>query len=219
MGSALYMVMKNFDAYIFDLDGTLANTRTDLAEGVNYALVQCGFAPLSREEVISYVGDGLSRLLERVLKENAAEWTERIRFHFDVHYREHLADHSELYPQTVAMLEAHNGKKLAVLSNKPHQYTVPLVEKLGIAPYFEVILGAGDAVPHKPDPAGLLQILEKLAVPPHRALMMGDSPNDVLVGQAVGAATGAITFGFRAAAELTALHPDFVLDSWDSFLE
>lgn len=198
---------------IFDLDGTLIDTRRDLANAVNYALEQTGHQALPLEVVVSYVGDGLNKFLERALGTlNEAE-IEILRQHFRHYYYEHIADFSLPYAGTTEMLEYYASKKKAVLTNKPQEFSDKLLERLGFYKYFSMVVGGQANLKLKPEPEGLMKILQHFAIEPSHALIIGDSENDILAGKAAGTFTCAVSFGFRPVESLSVLNPDFVIDN------
>lgn len=198
---------------IFDLDGTLVDTRRDLANAVNYALQQTGRQALPLEVVVSYVGDGLKKLLERVLGSVTEVELEEVRQHFRHYYFEHIADFSRPYTGTSEMLEYFAAKKKAVLTNKPQEFSDKLLERLGICKCFAMVVGGQTNLKLKPDPEGLIKILQYFTVQPTRAMLIGDSENDILAGKAAGIFTCAVTFGFRPLETLLPLHPDIVINN------
>lgn len=200
---------------IFDLDGTLVDTRRDLANAVNYALRQLGKSELDLPTLTSYVGDGIRKLLERALANPTEAELESGRQHFRHFYFEHLADFSEPYPGILDMLKHFAGKKKAVLTNKPQEFTEPLLQQLGLARHFKMMLGGQTQLKLKPDPEAILKILNQLEVSPAQAAMVGDGENDVLAGKAAGLMTCAVTYGFRPPENLLSLYPDFVAHAPD----
>jgi phosphoglycolate phosphatase len=189
---------QRFDLLVFDLDGTLADTRVDLARSVNHALALLGRPPLSLEAVVRLVGNGARRLIERALGE--PEETEEVEAglrSFTEHYREHCLIDTCLYPGVVEALDGLRGKRLAVLSNKPLGPSRTILEGLGIVERFARIEG-GDSVPEKkPDPAGLLGLIAGARLEPRRVLMVGDSAVDVQTARAAGVAVVGVLYGFR----------------------
>ncbi len=203
-------IHHEIDLLIFDLDGTLIDTRQDLANAVNYAAQQLGKKPLSLEQVTRLVGDGVRTFFVHAFEgESEATLAEALKF-FRQFYAEHLADHSRLYPRMREVLAHFHAQKKAVLSNKPQEFTLSLLQRLDLHTSFEIIIGGSPDFPLKPDPQALQAILQKLQTPAGRALMIGDGENDILVGQAAGVKTCAVTYGFRPAEKLLALQPDFV---------
>jgi phosphoglycolate phosphatase len=201
------------DLLIFDLDGTLVDTRLDLANAVNHALRQLGKNEIDLDIITGYVGDGVRKLLERALGEAAAAELENAHRHFRYFYHEHLADFSQPYPGIREMLE-HFGRKLkAVLTNKPQEFTDTLLQRLGLRQHFAMTIGGQPHLKLKPDPEAVRLILANLNVPPSRAVIIGDGENDILAGKAAGIATCAVTYGFRPTEKLLMLQPDFVIET------
>jgi phosphoglycolate phosphatase len=207
------MTQNHFEAelLIFDLDGTLVDTRRDLANAVNHVLRHLGKDELDLETITSYVGDGVRKLLERVLGNTTAEEVEKARQYFRQFYAEHLADFSQLYPGIREVLDYFSKKKKAVISNKPQEFTEALLQRLDIHDYFEMIIGGKPEIKLKPDPEAIQMILQTLKIPPIRSIIIGDGENDILAGKAAGIATCAVTHGFRPEEKLLALQPDFVI--------
>ncbi len=199
------------DLLVFDLDGTLIDTGRDLANAVNFALQQAGKDILPMEKIISFVGDGARTLLTRALDQPTAEDLQLAMRHFRAHYAAHLADFSKPYPGITDVLAHFRAKKKAVLTNKPHEFTLPLLERLRLSQAFDFIQGGQAQLPLKPDPQSLQNILSHLKVEAARALMIGDGENDILAGKAASAKTCAVTYGFRPKENLLALAPDFVI--------
>lgn len=199
------------DLLIFDLDGTLVDTRRDLANAVNYALRQLGKNELDLKTLTSYVGDGVRKLLQRALIHSSEAELEMARQHFRHFYFDHLADFSKPYDGIGDMLEHFAGKKKAVLSNKPQEFTDALLQRLEICKYFEMVVGGQENLKLKPDPEAILKILHELNTSSSRAVIIGDGENDILAGKAAGIKTGAAIYGFRPVEKLLALDPDFVI--------
>jgi len=199
------------DLLIFDLDGTLVDTRRDLANAVNNALRQMGRKEIDLETMTGYVGDGIRKLLERALGSAAENEVEIARRHFRQFYFEHIADFSKPYPGIPGLLEYFSGKKKAVLTNKPQEFTEALLQRLEICRHLEMIIGGQPNLELKPDPEAVLKILHHFQVAPSRAIMIGDGENDILAGKAAMMKTCAATYGFRPPEKLLALQPDFVI--------
>lgn len=192
-------------AAIFDLDGTLIDSRLDLCHAVNHALRTVGVPERSLEEVTGFVGEGVARLVSRALGGRsdllepalAAWWT---------FYGEHLLDNTVLYPGVRELLDA-AAIPLAVHTNKPGVPARRILEGLGIAERFVAVLG-GDEAPRKPDPAGTRRLLEALNVPAAEALFVGDSLVDVELARAVPMPVAAVSWGLVDAELLAAARPE-----------
>ena len=204
------------DLLIFDLDGTLVDSRLDLATLVNHALRGMGLSPLSVETVAGFVGDGVQALLTRALAAargvaDEAEVEAGLRA-FREHYAAHLLDATRSYPGVPEALQALSHKAMAVATNKPRAYALAILQGLGLHQHFRLVVG-GDSTPHrKPHPAQAETILAALGLPPSATLMVGDSPQDVAMARAVGCGACAVTYGLRSREELAAAAPDFLLD-------
>jgi len=200
-------------AIVFDLDGTLADTRLDIAAACNHALGCVGRGGRSVEEIAGMVGDGARALVARALGLATNDpLTDETLGHFNAYYPAHAADHATWMPGAREALDACAHLPLAVATNKPRAATVPLLEALGLAPRFKVVVAGGDA-PLKPDPAGILAALAALGVRPDEAWIVGDGPQDIGAGKAAGAVTVAVLGGFGREAALREARPDRLLPS------
>lgn len=204
---------------IFDLDGTLIDSRLDLVHSVNAALRHIGHAELPEHVIASYVGDGAPVLIQRALggeKIDEAVVRKGLEF-FLSYYREHKLDHTTVYPgvgQALGSIQkSTNGspRKLAVLTNKPVIPSKAIVEALGLAPYFLQIYGGNSFPTKKPDPEGARKLLEETGVRPEQAVIVGDSHTDIETGHNAGLWTIGVTYGF-APHTLEDAAPDVVVD-------
>lgn len=201
---------------IFDLDGTLLNTIDDLGEAANYALEQCGYPMHQISSYPFFVGNGVKRLLERVLPEDARteEMVEQMRAHFMQYYDCHNVDKTIPYPGIVELLEqlASRGVKMAVASNKYQR----AVEKL-IAHYFPMVEwvaveGQKENVPVKPDPSIVFEILLKCPTPKAEVLYVGDSGVDMETARRACVESVGVTWGFRPVKELQDFYADSIVN-------
>src|ERR1700693_3316674 len=189
---------------IFDLDGTLIDSRLDLVHSVNAALRHIGRAALPDDVIASYVGDGAPILIQRALGGEAVDDAlvrQGLQF-FLSYYREHKLDHTTVYAGVKealsAVQRASNGapRKLAVLSNKPIVPSRAIVEALGLGAFFIQIYGGNSFATKKPDPEGARKLLEETGVRPEEAAIVGDSHVDVETGQNAGLWTVGVSYGF-----------------------
>ncbi len=191
---------------IFDLDGTLIDSRLDLVHSVNAALRHIGRPALPDEVIASYVGDGAPILIQRALGGEVVEESvvrKGLEF-FLSYYREHKLDHTTVYPGIVDALKAiqssHNGtgtqRKMAVLSNKPVNPSRAIVEALGLGKFFSQVYGGNSFSTKKPDPEGARKLLAEYGVQPEHAAIVGDSQVDILTGRNAGMHTIGVTYGF-----------------------
>ncbi|MGC2196312.1 MAG: HAD-IA family hydrolase [Terriglobales bacterium] len=204
---------------IFDLDGTLIDSRLDLVHTVNAMLHHLGRPQLPGEVIATYVGDGAPMLVRRALGDpDDEELVRRALDYFLAYYREHKLDHTHVYAGVrealVAMGLSRNGhpRKMAVLSNKPVHPSRAIVEALGLGEFFAQIYGGNSFSTKKPDPLGAQTLLQENACPPRAALIVGDSSNDVLTGRNAGMWTVGVTYGF-APQSLELTPPDVRVDT------
>lgn len=205
---------------IFDLDGTLIDSRLDLVHSVNAALRHIGRPELPDDIIASYVGDGAPILIQRALGGEAADEPlvrKGLEF-FLGYYREHKLDHTTVYEGIQDALarirRSTNGtpRKMAVLTNKPVNPSRAIVEALGLSPFFAQVYGGNSFPTKKPDPEGARKLLEENAVQPEQAAIIGDSHVDVRTGRNAGLWTIGVTYGF-APHTLTGDQPDVFVDT------
>lgn len=208
-----------FDAslIIFDLDGTLVDSVPDIATGVDRSLADLGYAPAGDSRVREWVGNGSLKLMERALAAAGAEpaLLAEAHAHFLRHYAECLDERSTLYPGVEEALEHLRQRELtlAVCTNKPARFVRPLLEKLGIAGYFEILLGGDELPAKKPDPLPLLHLAERFARRVEQCLMVGDSVNDVDAAHAAGMPVVAVSYGYNHGVDIRDCAPNLVLDN------
>jgi phosphoglycolate phosphatase len=187
---------------IFDLDGTLIDSRQDLVNSVNAALRSLGRDELPSDEIAAMVGDGAPVLVRRALGETVGDdLVRRGLEYFLSYYREHKLDYTRLYdgiPEALETLQGSNGNRrvMSILTNKPVNPSRAIVEALGIANKFVSVYGGNSFETKKPDPLGINTILAETGVRPEEAVMIGDSAVDILTGRAAGTWTCGVTYGF-----------------------
>lgn len=201
---------------IYDLDGTLIDSRRDIADALNWTLKELSLEELPLERVSSFVGNGVKNLMQRALEESARTDTlpslDRSIKLFRKRYGEHLLDQTQLYPSARKVLEFFKDRKQAVFTNKPEDFSLKILKGLGIEAYFFRVVGGDRAFPKKPAPDAVHEILREAHVLPEEALLVGDSATDVETGRNSGVKTVAVTYGFGSRAEIDWAKPDFVLN-------
>jgi phosphoglycolate phosphatase len=207
---------NSLELIIFDLDGTLVDSGMDITNALNYAIAPYGFKPLTVEDAIKMVGEGLTRLIEKILGDNNASIKDAVLDRFIKYYSEHLADFTRPYPGVIKTLVMLGRYKKAVISNKRESLSKKLMEQLGLMKFFDVVLGSDSAAEKKPSPAPVKKVLEILGVEPQRAIIVGDSDFDIQAGKGAGLITVAVTYGFRDRAMLG--NADFLIDSMAQLL-
>jgi phosphoglycolate phosphatase len=191
--------LQEIQLLVFDLDGTLIDSKLDLALSVNAVRERWGLAPLPHDQIATYVGHGVTNLVRRSLGDRAAEDdVERGVAIFLDYYRRHMLDNTVTYPGVREALQDLGGRKLAVLSNKPVDFSRQILSALGIVAYFPFIYGGNSFDKRKPDPVGVLKLMSETNVPARQTLIIGDSDTDVLTGRNAGVWTCGVTYGFGA---------------------
>lgn len=204
-----------FDAFVFDLDGTLLDTLPDLVVITNAALRECGYPEHTRDEIKSYVGNGVRALMYQAIPQDApADAADEAMACWK---RLHPALEGKLtapYPgisETLAELRR-RGAKTAVLSNKFDEGVQQVIGEF-LPGLFDAAHGESELIPRKPDPTGLLLTLDELGVAPHRAAYIGDSPSDIVVARNAGTFAVAVSWGYHMRAEMEAANPDLIISS------
>jgi phosphoglycolate phosphatase len=202
---------------IFDLDGTLIDSKLDLANSVNAARAHMGLAPIANDLVYSYVGNGAPILMRRAMGAEATEKeVRRALEYFLNYYHEHKLDYTRLYPGCAEAIEelAADGVTMAVLTNKPVRISQAIVDGLGVSKYFFRVYGGNSFEQKKPDPSGVYKLLEESGVDADSALMVGDSGVDVQTARNAGIRVCGVSFGFQPEA-FADDPPDYLIDRMD----
>ncbi len=182
---------------IFDLDGTLVDSLRDITDAINHAIAPLGYEPLRPEDARRFVGRGVTKLIEQVLTQEHRGRAQEVLDRFLGYYSENLLRHTRAYPGVRETLEALGRYKKAVLSNKRQALSERILEGLGLRGYFQYVIGSDTLKEKKPSPAGILYLLEKEALRPEEAMIIGDSELDIQAGRAAGVVTAAVTYGYR----------------------
>lgn len=207
---------------IFDLDGTLVNSILDIAESCNHALHEMGYAPHSLTTYHYLVGNGVSKLIERALPEEARRqrFIEAMRTRFTEYYNEHLLDNTTAYPGIPEVLDElkARGIKLAVASNKYQAATEKIVTSLFPDIEWDAIMGQNDMTPLKPDPSVVFNILQKIPTPKSEVLYVGDSAVDMETAYRACVDSVGVSWGLRGRNELANSRATFIVDDPDEIL-
>lgn len=201
------------DLLIFDLDGTLIDSKRDLADSVNATRIWAGLPALSDEVVSSYVGSGAPVLIRRAFPDATTAERERFLKYFLDYYREHMLDATTLYPGVREALDQLHaaGVPLAVLTNKPVRFSVHLIEGLNLDMHFFRVYGGNSFEEKKPHPVGINLLVEESSADRNRTVMVGDSAVDVLTARNAEVKACGVSWGFQPETFADA-PPDFVID-------
>ena len=207
-------LISKVSGVVFDLDGTLVDSRRDIAEAANHALDKNGFGKLPHDELESYVGDGASALLWRSARLAAQD--ERVRVlvaDFLDYYAEHPIDHTPLMPGALQALDELKNYTLGVCTNKPRRTSLAVLHGLKLEARFAGVVAGDDLPQRKPEPEPVIETARRMGVPVSEVLMVGDGPQDVLSGRAAGAYTVGVRGGIQAFERLAAAEPHAMIDT------
>lgn len=200
---------------IFDFDGVLVDTGSDIAHAANYVLECLGLGQLPTKTITSYIGGGAEPLVSQCLRDKGADdQLARALPMFKARYAEHYFQDTTCYTGVRPMLaQFHSaGKRMAIATNKVERLTWRILEALELAHFFQSVVGSDSVAQRKPHPEALQKILAELQVEPEHSLMIGDAPTDILAGKAAGARTCGVTYGYGTYAEIVKTEPDFIID-------
>src|SRR3990172_1313763 len=195
---------------IFDLDGTLVNSIKDITDSLHYATGPFSLAPKTVEEVAALVGEGITRVIERVIGEERLQHRDEAVKRFLEFYSEHIVDNTFPYPGVKETLEGLNEYKKAVISNKREAFSIKVLEALDLLKFFDLVIGSDSTSEKKPSPIPVLHALSTFGLNTNDAVMVGDSNLDIAAGKAAGVKTIGVTYGYRERKYLK--DADFVID-------
>jgi len=204
---------------VYDLDGTLVDTQSDIADAVNVMLARVGASARSTDEIRRLVGSGLRDLIQHCLGTTDAARLDEGETLFKQYYHDHLADASRLYPGALELLQYFEHRVQAVLTNKPDPFATELLNQLHVTKYFSHIVPPGPRTPKKPDPTGLLTLMDALAITPHETLFIGDSAIDVETGLRAKVQTVVVAHGFADEEELARSAPSMLVKDLRALLQ
>ncbi len=209
-------MLKTLQAILFDVDGTLLDTREFVYQAFEHTFQQYNLPAISRDSLATLIGGSLESIYECLVP--------ALNYHVlsDTHrsFQETHLHLSVLFPHVETTLAALHGQgiRLAAVTTRSKRTSLQTLENAGIARFFEVVVSGEDVTKLKPDPEPLLCALNKLCIAPNQAVMVGDTATDVLAGKSAGTRTIAVTYGF-AGHIISQYHPDYVIDDIDRLLQ
>lgn len=204
---------------LYDLDGTLADTRRDIIEAVQHMLAVTELPIMEASRIQQYVGLGVHHLIAGAMQTDDTRQIEKgIKIYRD-HYTAHMLDHTRLYPGAVDVLHHFSARKQAVVTNKPNPYATDILKALGVAEHFTAIIGGDPGVPKKPDPAAVKQLMKAAGAMESETLFIGDSVIDIETAQNAGIEVIVLTHGFGAENELKSASPAGVFQDFYQMLD
>lgn len=205
-----------FKVAIFDLDGTLLNTLDDLANACNYALNKFNFPIHEVDKYKTFIGNGIYKLVERALPECKKDsgTATMVLEAFNKYYNEHMMDMTKPYDGVLDLLDKLVSEeiKLAVVSNKKHDFTIDIVKKY-FGERFDIVFGHRDNYKEKPDPASVLEVIKDFNVSKEECIYIGDSNVDIITARNAGVKSIGVSWGFREKEELAREGADYLADN------
>ncbi|MFO0775289.1 MAG: HAD-IA family hydrolase [Nitrospiraceae bacterium] len=206
------------DLIMWDLDGTLIESKWDIALAVNLTLRELGLPERPQEEIFGFVGDGVKKLLRLAVGEmDETRNAEALRV-FRGHYLAHCLDRTRFYPGIEAVLTHFRGTRQAIATNKSYEYTLAILKGLG-AHHFQFVVGGDSGFGMKPEPGMLEHLLAQAGVAPERAVLIGDSTNDINGGHNAGVRVCAVGWGMGNRERMVACKPDWFIERPDGLME
>ena len=201
------------EVLLFDFDGTLIDSKVDIATAVNLTLGDLGLPLRSVEEIFSFVGDGVKRLLRLSVGEENHDQYDRALGVFRQHYLEHCVQTTRWYSGILEVLQHYKDRRKVIVTNKSLEYTLAIVDGLQARGLFQHVEAPRDSSELKPEPVMLERALEVLRADPNHTVMIGDSTNDVRAAQAAGIRACAVGYGYGNRERVAALQPDFYCET------
>ena len=211
--------MYPVDLLIFDLDGTLIDSKVDIARSVNLTFKELGIEEKKPEEIYSYIGEGVRKLIKASLgEEKETLFDEAIKI-FRGYYLAHLLDTTSIYPGVSEVLSHFREKDKAISTNKPIEYTTKILEGLGLTQNFKLVLAGNNGIRLKPEADMINKVMSDLNAQKERAVMIGDGVNDILAARGAGIRSCAIGSGLGNKDLLRSLNPDYFCEKIDEIKE
>ena len=204
---------------VYDFDGTLVDTLFDIADAVNLSLNELGLRALSRETIRTYVGKGVEKLMDQAISGTGCVDLALAVELFRKHYSKNLINQTNFYPSGREILDHFCDKKQAICSNKPEEFVRHILASLGSLDFFDAILGGDSLKSKKPDPEGLLYLLDRFQCSSEQTLLVGDSLVDLEAGKAAGVFTCVVDYGFGDPEEIALAKPDCSIDDLSELKE
>ena len=206
--------MKNVELIIFDLDGTLVDSKQDIINAINFMLKERSLPEKSDEKIIFYVGKGINELLVRSLGSQDTDVNNKGLALFKSYYKKHPADHAYLYKGVKETLKYFKNKQKAVITNRNHKSALNILKKMGIDTHFTQTIGDDNKLCLKPNKGQFDKLFDNLSVKKKdKIIMVGDMDVDIIAAKASGVLTCAVTYGFGKLDDIRKLKPDYIIDS------
>ncbi len=203
---------------LYDLDGTIVDTRRDIIEAVRFTLANLNAPEMTDEEIKKCVGTGLHSLIRQVLKTDDEKLLERAAKLYRKFYEAHMLDNTALYPSVIETLEYFKTRTQAVITNKPNPFSTQILDSLGILKYFAGVFAGDQGFAFKPDPAAIKYMREKANAAKDETIFIGDSEVDIQTAGNADVEAVIVAHGFARAETLEKLKPNYLVKDFQEFL-
>ena len=205
--------------FLFDLDGTLIDSKRDIANSVHHTMKMLGLPAIDDDVIYSFVGNGVTPLIQKSVEVSGGHSFEKALEIFKAHYDQHLLDTTKLFDGVEEVLEYFHKIPKVVITNKSQGYSEKILKGLGVMKYFEGVYGGDTSFPKKPNPALVHHLLKEFGVSPKETAIIGDGRVDIETGKNAGILTCGVTYGFRPLKEIQESGCDFLIYSPKEILE
>lgn len=213
---------NDIQAIAFDLDGTLVDSVPGLTLAAQRMLTDLSLPSVTCDQVKNWVGNGIDVMIQRILKAVGGEQTQlsQAKSAFNHHYDQVIEEGTKLFPGVLSTLQTlkENNYAIALVTNKPREFLPSLLKSLGLAPFFDLVLGGGDVIKLKPHPAPLYQVMASFGLYNDQLLFVGDSKNDITAAKNALCITVGLTYGYNYGEPIANSHPDYVFDHFADIL-
>lgn len=204
--------MKNVELMIFDLDGTLVDSREDIANAVNHTLIEIGLKEKNMEEISSYIGTGMEDLIRKSIDGKTDCCFEDALSIMSEYYKKHSLDNTHLFPGVKEVLDYFRNKRKVIITNRKREFAVDTLTALNIYGYFEDITGGDNLGCMKPSSCPLEKAMHKFKMNKEKTIIIGDMYIDILAGKKAGIITCAVTYGIGKRDDIVKAKPDYMID-------
>lgn len=207
------MALFNTKLFIFDLDGTLLDTRFDISDAVNHVLEKNDIPVLPEDKIFSFIGNGVAYLLEKCLGKKGMEKYDAVYEDYMTYYHDNISSRTELYEDVIETLDYFSDRDMVVLSNKPEAMCNKLLKEVKLDKYFKEVCGGDTFGVLKPEKKGVKTLYKKYGVLQEEAIIVGDGPQDINAGKNAGIKVAAVTYGYHSENRLKKENPDLLIDT------
>jgi len=209
------LMKQHYKGILFDLDGTLIDSKQDIAKSVNETLIHLGLDEIHTDKIFSFIGNGVSGLMYKAIRHVLQDEPSRLLDAgislFQDKYKKHLLEATCCYPGVIDFLHNSDEFRKGIITNKPKALTTEILDGLGIQNFFDIVIGGDEVVNKKPNPEGILRALKEFKLNPQTVLMVGDSYTDIEGGDNASILTCFVTYGYG---DINEIQPHYTINQF-----